>query len=95
MRSTIFALLLLGAGISAAQAQAFVIRGNDTGGIIPWSPENELVAVAAAGGHCGGYGKLARITSVYREYGQYIAFSCAFPRGYIIQERVIAVRAKG
>lgn len=94
MRSTIFVLLLLAAGISSAQAQAFVI-GNDTGGIIPWSPENELVAGATAGGHCAGYGKYARITSVYRQYGHYIGFACAFPRGYIIQEQALGIRTKG
>lgn len=94
MRSTIFALLLLATGITGAQAQAFVI-GNDTGGIIPWSHDNEMVAGAVAGGHCAGYGKYARITSVYRQYGHYIGFSCAFPRGYVIHERFYAIRAKG
>jgi hypothetical protein len=95
MRSKLLALILLVAAMSAAQAQVVYVNGNDTGGIIPWSPESELMAVSVAGGHCAGYGKLARITSVYREYGHYIGFSCAFPRGYIIQERAVAIRAKG
>jgi hypothetical protein len=67
-------LVALAAG-SPAGAQA-VYRGNDTGGIIVWSPENELVAREVAGAHCASYGKYARITSVHRQYGDYIAFNC-------------------
>ena len=94
MTSKLFALVLLVAAMSVAQAQTY-ITGNDTGGMIPWSPENEMVARPAAGGHCAAYGKLATITSVYRQYGNYIGFACAFPRGYIIRERAYAIRAKG
>jgi hypothetical protein len=59
----------------AAQAQT-VARGNDTGGIIPWSCENEAAAQAIAAAHCGYYGKYQRISSVHRQYGDYIAFNC-------------------
>ena len=62
--------------LSAANAQAQVYRGNDTGGIIPWSCENEADARAIAGDHCAGWGKFARITSVHRMYGDYIGFNC-------------------
>jgi hypothetical protein len=92
MTSKLLALLLLMTGLSAAQAQPFFVNGNDTGGIIPWSHENERVAFAAATNHCGWYGKNARITSVYRKYGQYIGFSCAFPRGYIARTGALRVR---
>ena len=61
--------------IGGANAQ-YVARGNDTGGIIPWSCENEVVATEVAGAHCAGYGKFARISSVQRFYGQYIGFHC-------------------
>jgi hypothetical protein len=53
-----------------------VWHGNDTGGIIPWSCENEAVAPQAAGAFCAQYRKYARITSVTRRYGDYISFNC-------------------
>ena len=95
MMSKILALMVvLAAGLSAAQAQLY-ISGNDTGGMIVWSPENERVASAAAHGHCAAYGKDAYITSIYRQYGHYIGFACVFPRGYIVPERSFAIRARG
>jgi hypothetical protein len=67
--------MALGLSASAAQAQAFA-QGNDTGGIIPWSCENEVAAPAIAAAHCAGWGKYPRISSVHRQYGDYIAFNC-------------------
>jgi hypothetical protein len=61
--------------VSASHAQA-VARGNDTGGIISWSCENEVAAPAIAAAHCAGWGKYPRISSVRRQYGDYIAFHC-------------------
>jgi hypothetical protein len=58
-----------------AHAQA-VARGNDTGGIISWSCENEAAAPAIAAAYCAGWGKYPRISSVRRQYGDYIAFHC-------------------
>lgn len=52
------------------------IKGNDTGGIIAWSPEAEAAAPALAMEQCGLYGKEGRISSVTRGYGNYIAYSC-------------------
>ncbi len=65
-------------GISAtgANAQAYVSNGNDTGGIIPWSCEVEAMAQDIASGFCARWDKYARITSVHRRYGDYIAFNC-------------------
>ena len=54
------------------------LTGNDTGGIITWSPEHQQVAPEWAADHCARYGKFARITSVHRQYGDYIAFRCEF-----------------
>ena len=62
--------------LSAAGAQAQVYRGNDTGGIIPWSCETEAFAHQIAGEFCARWDKYHRITSVNRQYGDYIAFSC-------------------
>ncbi len=53
-----------------------VWHGNDTGGIIPWSCENEVLAPRAAAGYCARFNKYARITGVNRQYGDYISFNC-------------------
>ena len=59
------------------------INGNDTGGIIPWSPALRAYGYReAAQEHCDGYRKVARITSVVARYGNYVGFACEFPRGY-------------
>lgn len=63
-----------------AQAGNLVgLVGNDTGGIIPWSPYAEVYRFAIAADHCARYSKYARITSVHRQYGDYIGFHCLFP----------------
>ena len=80
IKSLLTAAILLAA---AAPVQAgYEFKGNDTGGIISWSPEAELTAGQRAGSHCAMYNKVAVITSVHRVYGDYIGFICAFPRGY-------------
>ena len=59
------------------------INGNDTGGIIPWSPALRAFGYrAAAQSHCDGYHRIARVTSVHARYGDYVGFACEFPRGY-------------
>jgi len=62
---------------------AFGSKGNDTGGIIPWSPEAEENAFDVAQANCGQFNKYAVITSVHRVYGDYIAYACWWhpPRG--------------
>jgi hypothetical protein len=79
-------LTALTLALLATPAAAWVefdgFRGNDTGGIIPWSQEAELSANQRAGSHCARFNKVAIITSVHRVYGDYIGFICAFPRGY-------------
>jgi hypothetical protein len=69
--------------LAGAQAQfwrpspaALVWHGNDTGGIIPWSCENEAAAPQAAAGYCSRFNKYGRITGVTRQYGNYISFNC-------------------
>ena len=59
-----------------ASAQAQVYRGNDTGGIISWSCENEAMAQQIAGAYCARWDKYHRITSVHRQYGDFITFNC-------------------
>jgi hypothetical protein len=65
----------------SGMAQAQVYRGNDTGGIIPWSCENEAVARKVATAYCARWDKYARITSVHRIQGDYIAFNCLWRPG--------------
>ena len=58
------------------------ITGNDTGGIIPYplvasqGGSNRAVAQAMASGHCARYHKFAKITSIHRQYGDYVGFAC-------------------
>ncbi len=53
-------------------------RGNYSGGIIPWSPEAELTALDTAQNNCARSSQYAVITSVHREYGDYIGYKCQF-----------------
>ena len=62
--------------LGSAGAQAQVYHGNDTGGIISWSCENEAMAQQIAAEYCARWDKYHRITSVHRQYGDYIAFNC-------------------
>ena len=53
-------------------------KGNDTGGVIPWSLDNEAMMLMLAGDACGYYGKRAVITSIHRVYGDFITYACEF-----------------
>ena len=81
MRSTCAGLIVAVATLLTMGADAQVYRGNDTGGIIPWSCDNEADARAIAAAHCARYDKYARITSVKRQYGDFIGFNCLWRRG--------------
>jgi hypothetical protein len=70
--------VLLAMGVAACAGVGPGLTGNDTGGIIPWSPESAYYARAMAADHCGAHGKYARITSIDARPGQYIAFACHF-----------------
>jgi hypothetical protein len=63
--------------IAGANAQA-IYHGNDTGGIISWSPENQRHARKLADDYCEGWGKFGRITGVRRQYGDFISFNCVW-----------------
>ena len=77
------AVALLAPAAHAEIWSVYGINGNDTGGIIPWSPALRAYGYqAAAQDHCGGYHKIAHITSVHARYGDYVGFSCQFPRNY-------------
>jgi hypothetical protein len=73
MRALLSALAFVLMGISA---HAQIYRAKDTGGIIPWSCENEAEAHLIAAAYCARWDKYHRITSVHRRYGDFIAFNC-------------------
>jgi len=82
----------------AASAQADWwngVNGNDTGGIIAWSPEIAPTYRQMAADHCARFDKVPVVTSVHRWYGDYVGFRCYFPRGYDPRKGVFtaAVRA--
>jgi hypothetical protein len=76
------AVSMLTAGAPEGQAQVWGIKSNDSGGIIPWTPETALNYRQIAAAECGRWYKVAYITSVHAVYGDYIGFVCVFPRGY-------------
>lgn len=86
MRKGLFAALLM-LPFAAAPSTAGILdvppfKGNDTGGIIAWSPAIEHTYRDIAAAHCATWYKAARITSVHKRYGDYVSFECHFPPGY-------------
>jgi hypothetical protein len=74
----VVAVILAAVGLAGCVGPG--LTGNDSGGIIPYSPENRAVARDWADAHCARYGKVPYRYTVYAKYGQYISFSCRFPR---------------
>ena len=62
-------------------------KGNETGGIIPWSPENARDSFAIATAQCARWNKFPVATSIHRVPGDYIAYQCVWD-----PPRVVAVR---
>jgi hypothetical protein len=75
---TLGRLVALAALLMLADCGVYGPKGNDTGGIIPWSPAAEQDALNIAQSNCGSFDKYAVITSVHREYGDYIAYACTW-----------------
>jgi len=74
-------LVVLSAGLLGGCATP-PFTATATGGIIAWSPNAEAARHEIAGRYCAQYGKMHRITSNHRRYGDYIGFACYWPRGY-------------
>jgi hypothetical protein len=53
-------------------------KGNDTGGIIPWTPENERASFDIATAQCARWNKFPVATSIHRVPGDYIAYTCVW-----------------
>jgi len=79
---TFAAIVVVALSAGPAVAGYAHLVGNDTGGIIPWSPDIEPLAYSIAAEHCARYYKRPRITSIHRQYGDYIGFRCIFPQGH-------------
>ena len=87
MKSRLTAIAALGAALATCTvpAHAFNLlagvygpKGNDTGGIIPWSPENERDSFAIASEQCARWNKYPVATSIHRQYGDYIGYKCVW-----------------
>jgi len=81
MGRTILLIAVLSMALTGAAAARFAgpgpgVTGNDTGGIIPYSPDLEGVYQQMAQDHCARWRRLSHITSVHRTYGDYISFVC-------------------
>jgi hypothetical protein len=53
-------------------------KGNDTGGIIPWSLDNERNSFEIAAAQCARWNKFPVATSIHRVPGDYIAYKCVW-----------------
>jgi hypothetical protein len=92
--TSIGAAIGLGVALAATVASADpYVKGNDTGGIISWSCEAEAAALAIAADFCASYNKYPRISSVHRQYGDYIAFHCLWSP-QIARYQIPAVRTR-
>jgi hypothetical protein len=78
--------IAVGLNVSAAYADFAGtdpgLTGNDTGGIIQWTPDVDLTYREIAAAHCARWNRLAGITSVNRAYGEYIGFQCIYDRRF-------------
>jgi hypothetical protein len=72
-----------GAALASFAGPGPWITGNDTGGIIHYSPDIEGTYEQMAQDHCARWRRLSHITSVHRVYGDYISFVCIDRPGMI------------
>jgi hypothetical protein len=59
------------------------ITGNSVGGIIPYRPDSADTYAQLAEEFCARYGRLGKVTSLPRIYGDYVGFVCYDRRGRI------------
>ena len=76
------ALALSSFAVHAGAGPGRGLTGNDTGGIIQWTPETDLIYHDIAAAHCARWNRIASITSVHRMYGEYVGFRCIVDRRY-------------
>jgi hypothetical protein len=80
------ALALTATGAAADHFGSHGPKGNDTGGIIPWSPENELAAFHIAEDNCARFNKFAVLRSIRRVYGDFIVYDCRWERARYVHD---------
>jgi hypothetical protein len=93
MRRNLWTILALAflcfTGTAALAGAIFVgpgpgLTGNDTGGIISYSPDLDRVAYREmATEWCARWGRLSHVTSMHRIYGDYVSFVCIDRPGMI------------
>lgn len=80
------ALVLLPLSTRAANIPAtgmLGLTGNDTGGVIQWTPEIAHFYRAIAAEYCDRWDhKVPHITSVQARYGGFVGFRCLYDRRY-------------
>ena len=87
--SIVLALLLSSTSHAALAGAIFVgpgpgLTGNDTGGIISYSPDLDRVAYREmATEWCARWGRLSHVTSRHHVYGDYVSFVCIDRPGMI------------
>ena len=89
LASSCLAIACLAQAVLSPARAGGLVNGNDTGGIIPWSPQTQIERKLIAAEHCAHYDKDARITSIFPRYGQYIGFACRFRPPVIVRTRSI------
>jgi len=82
MRWMLSIAVILSPFVAHAHIVSAGLTGNDTGGIILWTPETDLIYYEIAATHCARWNRFASITSVHRMYGDYIGFQCVVDRRY-------------
>jgi hypothetical protein len=80
------ALLLAASGAAADHFGSHGPKGNDTGGIIPWSPDNELHAFDIAQANCARFNKFAVLRTIHRVYGDFIVYDCRWDRARYVHD---------
>jgi hypothetical protein len=73
---TLMSIGATGAALATFAGPGPWITGNDTGGIIPYSPDLEGAYQQIAQDYCARWHRLSKVTSVHRVYGDYISFVC-------------------
>jgi hypothetical protein len=84
MRRNSAILLLIGLALTLSAGGAAAefagpnrgVTGNDTGGILPYSPSVAGIYQRIAADHCARWHRLAHVTSVQATYGGYISWVC-------------------
>ena len=71
-----------GAAFAGAAGPGPGLTGNDTGGIIQWTPDVEHSYKEIAVAHCARWHRYAGIASIRHAYGEYISFQCVYDRRY-------------